>query len=267
MPELPEVEVTRLRLERELVGRIFKQVVLRTEKLRLPVPAELSQILQGLKVHAILRRGKYLLFDCGGGWLLVHLGMTGFLRLINGSSPPGKHDHIEFIFDNNQILRFHDPRKFGIVIWIGDDPLMHPLLADIGPEPLGGDFNGTYLYDISRGRKVPVKQLIMNSAIVAGVGNIYANESLYRAGIRPDRAAGSLTLQESSKLVAVICMVLAGSIEEGSSFRVAEESVAYYPQSFKVYGRSGEPCAVCRTSLEETRLGGRSTVFCNICQK
>jgi formamidopyrimidine-DNA glycosylase len=267
VPELPEVEVTRRRLERELVGKRFKQVVLRVRKLRLPVPSELTKILPGLKVLRIDRRGKYLLFDCEIGWLLVHLGMTGFLRLFRGTLPPEKHDHIDFIFDDGQLLRFHDPRKFGIVDWFTGDPLQHPLLADIGPEPLTVAFDSEYLFATSRNRRVAVKQLIMNGAVVAGMGNIYANEALFRAHIRPDRASGTLTIQECTKLVAVIREVLEGSIGEGSTYRVAEETVAYYPQVFKVYGRGGKPCPDCGKPLDEIRLGSRSTVFCRTCQK
>jgi len=267
MPELPEVEVTRRRLERELVGSRFKLVVLRVEKLRLPLPEELTGILPGLKVRGIDRRGKYLLFDCGSGRLLVHLGMTGFLRLLHGTPPPGKHDHLDFIFDDGQMLRFHDPRKFGIVEWVVGDPLQHPLLAGIGPEPLSGAFDGRYLFDASRGRKVAIKQLIMNSSVVAGIGNIYANEALFRARIRPERAAGTLTLQECTGLAATIRAELERSIGEGDACRVAEETVAYYPQMFNVYGRVGEPCSVCGKNLDEIRLGNRSTVFCRACQK
>lgn len=267
MPELPEVEVTRRRLERELVGSRFKQVVLRVGKLRFPLSEELAKILPGLKVRGIDRRGKYLLFDCGSGWLLVHLGMTGFLRLLRGTPPPGKHDHLDFVFDDGRLLRFHDPRKFGIVAWVVGDPLQHPLLAEIGPEPLSGAFDGRYLFGASKGRKVAIKQLIMNSSVVAGVGNIYANEALSRSRIRPDRAAGTLTLQECTGLAATICEVLEGSIGEGDACGVAEETVAYYPQTFKVYGRGGEPCFVCGEALDEIRLGGRSTVFCRRCQK
>ena len=267
MPELPEVEVTRRRLERELVGKRFAQVVLRVTKLRLPVPAELTTILPGRTVRGIERRGKYLLFDCGGGWLLVHLGMTGFLQQLQGSPLPGKHDHIDFIFDGGRLLRFHDPRKFGIVVWLTGDPQRHPLLAGIGPEPLTEAFNGGYLFAAARGRRVAVKQLIMNSSVVAGVGNIYANEALFLARIRPDRAAGSLTLQECAELATGIRAALEGSIGEGSTFRVAEETVAYYPQVFKVYGRKGKACPVCGEPLDEIRLGGRSTVFCNTCQE
>ncbi|MFZ2950134.1 MAG: bifunctional DNA-formamidopyrimidine glycosylase/DNA-(apurinic or apyrimidinic site) lyase [Desulfuromonadaceae bacterium] len=267
MPELPEVEVTRRQLERELVGKSFEKVVLRVSKLRLPVPEELTETLPGLRLRAIVRRGKYLLFDCEVGWLLVHLGMTGFLRLLRGTPPPGKHDHIDFLFDDGQLLRFHDPRKFGVITWLAGDPLQHPLLMEIGPEPLTGAFDGGYFFGVTRGRKVAVKQLIMNSAVVAGVGNIYANEALFRACIRPDRAAGTLTFQECTELVSTIRTVLEGSIGEGSTWRVAEETVAYYPQALKVYGRGGKPCLGCGELLAETRLGGRSTVFCRGCQK
>jgi formamidopyrimidine-DNA glycosylase len=267
VPELPEVEVTRRRLEPFLVGRTFTRVTLRTTKLRLPIPVELPLVLPGQNVRAIVRRGKYLLFDCGSGWLLVHLGMTGFLRLVNGSSPPGKHDHIEFLFDDGQRLCFHDPRKFGIVLWLTGDPLQHPLLAEIGPEPLGSDFDGACLFDSGRKRKMAVKQLIMNSQVVAGVGNIYANEALFRARIRPDRAAGTLSREECATLAATICAVLEESIGEGSTCRVAEETVAYYPQVFRVYGRRGKPCFGCGDPLDEIRLGNRSTVFCRVCQK
>ena len=267
MPELPEVEVTRRRLELELVGKRFTEVVLRVAKLRLPVPLELATILPGLTVRGIDRRGKYLLFDCESGWLLVHLGMTGFLRLLRGTLPPGKHDHIDFIFDDGQLLRFHDPRKFGIVTWVTGNPQQHPLLAEIGPEPASEAFDGRYLFETSRNRKVAVKQLIMNSAVVAGVGNIYANEALFRARIRPDRAAGTLTIQECTELVAAIREELEGSIGAGSTYRVAEDTLAYYPLSFKVYGREGKSCPGCGGLLGEIRLGNRSTVFCRACQK
>lgn len=267
MPELPEVEVTRRRLERELVGKKFVRVLVRTEKLRLPVPRELDTLLPGRMVRSVSRRGKYLLFDCESGHLMVHLGMTGFLRLLSSAAPPGKHDHLDFVFDSGQLLRFHDPRKFGIIAWITGDPLAHPLLAGIGPEPLTAAFDGEYLFAVSRSRRVPVKQLIMNAAVVAGVGNIYANEALFRSGIRPDRAAGSLSLQECRVLAATIRLVLEESIGLGSTYKVAEATVAYHPLEFNVYGRGGEICPRCGTALAATRLGNRSTVFCPGCQK
>lgn len=267
MPELPEVEVTRRRLEPELVGKRFKQVVLRVTKLRQPVPEILVNVLPGLTLRAVNRRGKYLLFDCGSGWLLVHLGMTGYLRLLQVTTAPEKHDHLDFVFDGEQVLRFHDPRKFGIVTWFTGDPQQHPLLAAIGPEPLTEAFDGAYLFDVTRNRAVAIKQLLMNSAVVAGVGNIYANEALFRAGVLPDRAARSLTPRECTELVAAVREVLLQSIGEGSTYRVSEDSVGYYPQALGVYGRGGKPCPGCGFSLGEIRLGGRSTVFCRTCQK
>lgn len=267
MPELPEVEVTRLRLLPELAGKRVSDVVLRTAKLRLPIAPELPHLLRKRVLRTIERRGKYLLFDFETGWLLVHLGMTGFLQLLQVAQPPGKHDHIDFIFDDGQVLRFHDPRKFGIVIWLTGDPLQHPLLAEIGPEPLSGDFNGTYLFDVAGNRKTAVKQLLMDSSVVAGVGNIYANEALFRARIKPERAAATLTVPECTELAAAIRGELEGSISAGSSYRVAEASVAYHPLEFNVYGRGGKPCHVCGEPLDEIRLGNRSTVFCRRCQK
>lgn len=267
MPELPEVETTRYRLDRNLSGKSIERVAVRVAKLRLPVPADLGDLLAGRTVQSVGRRGKYLLFFCDGGCLIIHLGMTGFLRLVDAATPPGKHDHIDFVFTHGQTLRFHDPRKFGTILWGEGDPLSHPLLAEIGPEPLTGSFHGGYLYEASRARRVAIKQFIMNAAVIAGVGNIYANEALFRAGIRPDRAAGSLDQQECDRLAQEIKAVLSESIETGSTYRVAEETVSYHPLEFRVYGRSGEACPACGTGLEETRLGNRSTVFCPRCQR
>lgn len=267
MPELPEVEVTRLRLEAVLVGQTFERVVVRTPKLRLPLPAQLETILPGLTVREVRRRGKYLLFFCNGGCLIIHLGMTGFLRMVTEAEAPGKHDHLDFVFSGGLVLRFHDPRKFGSVIWTTADPLAHPLLAAIGPEPLTPAFNGAYLFAASRPRSVAVKLFIMNAAVVAGIGNIYANETLFRAGIHPVRPARSLSLDECNRLAATIKAVLASSIEQGSTYRVAEETVAYHPLAFQVYGRGGTACAACGETLEQLRLGNRSTVFCPRCQR
>jgi formamidopyrimidine-DNA glycosylase len=266
VPELPEVEVTRGRLERELAGREIVQVIIRAPKLRLPVPLELVSLLPGQTVQSVERRGKYLLFDCKCGRLIVHLGMTGFLRIVSGGTPAGKHDHLDVVFADGRLLRFHDPRKFGTIAWTTGDPLEHPLLAGIGPEPLQPGFNGGYLFTASRNRRVPVKQLIMNAAVVAGVGNIYANEALFRSGIRPDRPASSLTAEESARLAAAIRTVLTDSIERGSTYVVAEETVAYHPLEFNVYGRKGEDCSRCGGTLTEIRLGNRSSVYCPVCQ-
>jgi formamidopyrimidine-DNA glycosylase len=267
VPELPEVELTRRRLERELVGKRIERVVVMTPKLRLSIPQELETALPGRTIRSVGRRGKYLHFDCESGWLIVHLGMTGFLRFLPGPSPPGKHDHLDIILADAGVLRFHDPRKFGTVVWTKDTPTGHPLLSGIGPEPLTEAFDGDYLFRISRSRRVAVKQLLMNAATVAGVGNIYANEALFRAGIRPDRSASSLTLPECERLTHTIRDVLLESIELGSTYRVAEDTVVYHPLEFAVYGRGKGACTRCGGALEGIRLGNRSTVFCPRCQR
>jgi formamidopyrimidine-DNA glycosylase len=266
VPELPEVELTRRRLEREMAGKRIEQVVVRAPKLRLPVPQDLEDSLRGRTVRSVERRGKYLLFDCEAGWLIVHLGMTGFLRLVPGTTLPGKHDHLDIVLSDGAVLRFHDPRKFGAVAWTTGPPATHPLLAGIGPEPLTSAFHGDYLFGVSRARRVAIKQLIMNAAVVAGIGNIYANEALFRAGIRPDRFASSLSHSECERLVITIREVLQGSIDQGSAFLVAEDTVAYHPLDFDVYGRGKGICTRCGCALEEIRLGNRSTVYCPRCQ-
>jgi formamidopyrimidine-DNA glycosylase len=266
VPELPEVELTRRRLEREITGKRIEHVVVRTPKLRLPVPPELEVSLKVRTVRSVERRGKYLLFDCEAGWLIVHLGMTGFLRLLPGPAVPGKHDHLDFVFADGSVLRLQDMRKFGIVTWTTDAPDTHPLLAGIGPEPLTAAFDGDYLFRVSRTRRVAVKLLIMNMAIVAGVGNIYANEALFRAGIRPDRAASTLSRSECERLAVTIREVLQESIDQGSTYQVAEDTVAYHPLNFEVYGRGEGACTRCGGALEVTRLGNRSTVYCPRCQ-
>lgn len=267
MPELPEVELTRRRLERELAGAVIARVDIRAPKLRRPVPAELAVILPGRIIHALERRGKYLLFDCNPGWLVIHLGMTGFLKYLPDPPPPGPHDHFSLIFEGGGELRFHDPRKFGTVLWIAVNPAAHPLLAGIGPEPLTAAFDGAYLFTVSRSRRVAVKLLIMNAAIVAGVGNIYANEALFRAGIRPGRPADSLTATECERLATFVKEVLSDSIRVGSTYRVTEETVAYHPLELNVYGRGKGNCTRCGGTLEESRLANRSTVFCPVCQR
>ncbi len=267
MPELPEVETTRQRLEPLVAGKIFEKVVIRAPKLRRPIPHGLKAALPGRTVQGVGRRGKYLLFYCDGGCLVIHLGMTGFLRFLSGATPAGKHDHLDFTFTDGHVLRFQDPRKFGSVLWVEGNPLSHSLLAEIGPEPLTDAFDGEYLFSAGRSRRVAVKLFIMNSSVVAGIGNIYANEALFRAGIRPDRPVGSLGRRECDRLAHAIKEVLADSIATGSTYRVAEETVEYHPLDFDVYGRSGVACRRCGGALESIRLGNRSTVFCPRCQR
>jgi formamidopyrimidine-DNA glycosylase len=269
MPELPEVEVTRRALADELTGAVIEGVVIRTVKLRLPIPPGLSLSLSGRTLRQVARRGKYLTLACDDGWLIIHLGMTGHLRVLPAQIEAGLHDHFDVCFQGGLVLRFNDPRKFGTILWTESNPLYHPLLAEIGPEPLENGFDGDYLFALSRTRSGPVKQFIMNSSVVAGVGNIYANEALFHAKIRPSRSSRSLTRKECGYVVTAIRQVLAESIRQGSTimnFRVAEAPLRYHPLDFKVYGRGGKPCLSCGGMLEEIRLGNRSTVYCPECQ-
>ena len=270
MPELPEVETTRRGIEPHIVGKALKTVIVRQANLRWPVSPELSQVMTGNRVHEIRRRAKYLLFGTNSGRMMVHLGMSGSLRITNGSSALKKHDHIDIIFDDGTVLRYHDPRRFGSVFWIpeGDS---HDLINSLGPEPLSDEFDGRYLYELSRGRKVSIKLFIMNSKVVVGVGNIYANESLHRAGIRPDRFAGRVSRDSYARLSQEIKEVLVSAISSGGTtlkdFVREDGSPGYFKQSLLVYGRGNEPCLNCRSGLKEVRIGNRTTVFCAKCQR
>ncbi len=270
MPELPEVETTRQGIAPHVVGKTVKAVVVRESRLRWPVPEDLSQMLTGERFDRVDRRAKYLLFHGQNGRLMIHLGMSGSLRITQSSSEPRKHDHIDVLFDDGTLLRYHDPRRFGSVFWLfGEDG--HKLIDDLGPEPLGEEFDGDYLYRKSRGRKVAVKLFIMNSKILVGVGNIYANEALFLAGIRPDRAAGKISASRYEELACQIKTVLSRAIESGGTtlrdFIREDGSPGYFKQQLYVYDRGEEPCANCGKELAEVRLGNRSTVFCRSCQR
>lgn len=270
MPELPEVETTRNAIMPHIAGKKILQAVVRTERLRQPIP-DLARLLPGRTVQSVERRGKYLLIACDRGWLIIHLGMSGNLWIVPACTPPGKHDHLDILFAGDTLLRFNDPRRFGLVLWTGEDPLQHPLLAAIGPEPLGDAFTGNYLFRVSRGRKTAIKQLIMESGIVAGVGNIYASEALFRAAIHPALPAGEIDPERAAQLVTAIRAVLRDSIEQGGTtirdFRAGEETSGYYAVRLAVYGREGEPCPRCGALIGRLRLGGRSTYFCGVCQR
>ncbi len=270
MPELPEVETTRRGIEPHLVGRTITAFTARVAKLRLPLPADLSWQLVGQRVEEIARRGKYLLVRCGAGTLVIHLGMTGHLRVVPADAPVGPHDHVELALDNGLLLRLTDPRKFGTLLWTTDEPLRHPLLASLGPEPLESGFDGAYLCLNSRGRRVAVKPFLMESRVVVGVGNIYANEALFRAGIDPARPAGTLSGRECDTLVAAVRSVLEEAIAQGGtsleSFLVNDERPGYFRLKLAVYGRAGEPCPTCGSAVKLSRLGGRSTYWCSNCQ-
>lgn len=270
MPELPEVETTRRGIEPHVVGKVIARVLVRQPSLRWPVSPELSQVLTGNTITDVDRRGKYLLFSATRGRMMIHLGMSGSLRVTDRESLPRKHDHIDIEFMDAMVLRFHDPRRFGSVFWLPEDK-GHELIDSLGPEPLEPSFSGDYLFSVSRGRKTSIKTFIMNSKIVVGVGNIYANEALYLSGIRPDRHAGRISRARYQVLVEKIRMVLDQAIASGGTtlrdFVREDGSPGYFKQQLMVYGRGGESCAQCGKVLTESRLGNRSTVFCTRCQR
>lgn len=270
MPELPEVETTRRTIEPYLNGQVVRAATVRQRALRWPVPRNLHALVQGQKVLSVDRRGKYLLLQLMSGTLLIHLGMSGHLRILPVGTPAEKHDHVDIILSSQLVMRLTDPRRFGAVLWIKKDPLQHSLLAHLGPEPLEKEFSGNYLFEKSRKRKTPIKSFIMDSKLVVGVGNIYANEALYRAGIRPTQAAGRLSASQCESLVDAIRAVLEKAIRAGGTtlrdFLSAEGKTGYFQQELLVYGRGGEPCLACRQPLKEIRLGQRSTVYCSHCQ-
>lgn len=268
MPELPEVETTRRGLENRIVGRTLSSWAVRNAALRWPV--EIPAHLRGKKLIALSRRAKYLLFEFPDDTLLLHLGMSGSLRLTPPKLPPGKHDHVDLNFSGGRTLRFNDPRRFGSLLWWAGGTPEHPLLAHLGVEPLTRHLTGAYLKERARGRKVAVKNFIMDSHIVVGVGNIYAVEALFLAGIRPTLAAGRVTRKAYEALAAAIKRVLRQSLREGGTtlrdFVGGDGRPGYFKQRLNVYGRGGEPCRRCGAALVNRRIGGRSTVFCRYCQ-
>ena len=270
MPELPEVETTRRGIEAHILGNTISRVVVRNASLRWPVPRNLSKALAGMKVESLARRGKYLLLGFSSGSVIIHLGMSGSLRIVDCDTARHKHDHVEFVFQNNKCLRLRDPRRFGAVLYTSKDPLQHKLLAKLGPEPLQRDFSGQHLYTRSRGRKVAVKLFIMNSSIVVGVGNIYANEALFLAGIHPKRVAGRLSAERYDRLAQAIKKVLRAAIKSGGTtlrdFTAEDGRPGYFQQKLNVYGKAGEPCPGCGTPIKHITLGQRATYFCPHCQ-
>ena len=271
MPELPEVETSRRGIEPHILNRSVTQVVIRQKKLRWPIPGALKKLLINESIQQVERRGKYILLRTKAGTVILHLGMSGSLRILDKSIAAEKHDHFDIVFDNNKVLRLRDPRRFGSVLWTKTDPLKHKLLKDLGPEPLDDVFNAQYLFDISRNRKVPVKTFLMNSHIVVGVGNIYANESLFSAGINPKRAANKISLARYEKLVPTIKSILKKSIEQGGTtlkdFINEDGKPGYFQQTLSVYGRTGEPCINCKKPIKQITQAQRSTFYCTSCQK
>jgi len=271
MPELPEVETTCRGIKPHIVGQTIKQLIIRQPQLRWPVPDTLNKVLCGLEIHSVTRRAKYLLFSTDAGTMLIHLGMSGSLRIMSAGQSPGKHDHIDFIFNNDTVLRFNDTRRFGAVLWTDAPVEQHPLLKDLGPEPLLDDFNGELLYQRANNRKIPVKSFIMDSHVVVGIGNIYANEALFMAGLLPSRPAGSISLASYEKLAECIRIILRQAILQGGTtlrdFVNEAGKPGYFQQQLRVYGRANQPCIDCLQPLIEIRMANRTTVFCNTCQR
>ncbi len=274
MPELPEVEVTRRGIEQPLAGRILLDVVCRTPALRYPLPRELGRLLAGRRLGALVRRGKYLLLDFGNGQVLLHLGMSGSLRLVPATQPPAKHDHVDFVFDDRRgpiALRLRDPRRFGAVLWLEGDPQQHPLLSVLGIEPLADGFTPQWLFDHTRGIRAAIKPALMDGHRVVGIGNIYASESLFRAGIDPRTAAGKISLGRLERLVPAIRQTLTEAIAAGGSslrdFIHSDGSSGYFQLQTAVYDRAGEPCRQCGRRVRTIRQGQRATFYCPRCQR
>lgn len=276
MPELPEVETTVRGIAPHLLAQSVGAVVIRNARLRWPIAKDLPEVLTGVMIQSVVRRAKYILLDCGNGTLLLHLGMSGSLRVLPGNAGKGvpmpeKHDHFDLVLENGIVLRLRDPRRFGAVIWFSGDIAQHPLLQHLGPEPLTTDFNASYLFAKLRASRSSIKQNIMNNRIVVGVGNIYANEALFLSGINPQAAAGSISKPRYAKLVDAIKTVLQAAIEAGGSslrdFVNSDGKPGYFQQQYWVYGRAGQSCKKCNKTLLQIRQGQRSSFYCPGCQR
>lgn len=270
MPELPEVEVTRRGIAQGVAGQTLARAVLRAPVLRYPVPAGLAQCLAGRPLLEVKRRGKYLLLDFDGGHLLIHLGMSGSLRFVAPGTPPARHDHADFVF-GAQVLRYTDPRRFGALLWLSGDPLQHPLLAKLGMEPLSRSFTASFLHQSLRGRQLAIKPALMDAHLVVGVGNIYAAESLFDAGIDPRTRAGAVSARRLADLVPAIKQTLRAAIRAGGSslrdFCGTDGGMGDFQTRHRVYDRAGQPCVNCGTAIRLIRQGQRATCFCPRCQR
>jgi len=270
MPELPEVETSRRGIEPHVVGQSIANVTIRERKLRWPISRDVDERLPGHTITSVERRAKYLLINTTGGTAILHLGMSGHVSIVPNDAPAGIHDHVDIALASGHALRLRDPRRFGS-LHFSENPAAHWLLRDLGPEPLGGAFCGEYLWRRSRGRRVAVKQFIMNANVVVGVGNIYASEALYRAGLNPRRAAGRISRRKYHLLDEVIREVLNDAIAEGGTtlrdFVNGNGEPGYFRMQLNVYGRTGEPCISCGTPIREIRQGQRATFYCPVCQK
>ena len=271
MPELPEVETTCNGIRPHLLKQNIVTVKVRNASLRWPVPADIDQRLRLSTITGVERRAKYILLHTNIGTTLIHLGMSGSLRIVAADTVAEKHDHVDFVLGNGLCLRLRDPRRFGSVLWAGTEPLQHKLLQTLGPEPLGEGFNSELLFARSRKRKQSIKTFIMDAHVVVGVGNIYASESLFLAGIHPKRAAGSTSLIRYARLVEAIKTILTNAIERGGTtlrdFVNSEGEPGYFSQQLMVYGRADEQCMNCSSTIRQITLGQRSTFYCPGCQK
>src|SRR5688500_16148598 len=275
MPELPEVETTRRGLAPHVEGRRVSNVVLRRPDLRWPIPYEVVSLLPGQRVQAVRRRAKYLLLDTEAGSALLHLGMSGSLRVLPADAPVRTHDHVDIALEpagrqGARVLRFNDPRRFGCLLWQPPGQT-HELLADLGPEPLSDAFDGDYLFALSRGRTAPVKTFLMDQRVVVGVGNIYVAEALFAAGVSPLRAAGKVSRERYQRLAEEVRLVLGHAIERGGTtlrdFLAPDGAPGYFEQELAAYGRGGEPCPRCGRALKQAAIGQRTTVWCGHCQR
>ena len=270
MPELPEVEVSRQGVAPKITGQTIARVIVRTPKLRWPIPKDVASV-QDLPIDSVTRRAKYIFINTRAGSIIIHLGMTGYLRVFDANTPLKKHDHFDIVLANGQCLRLNDARKFGAVLWQGIDEPPHVLLQSLGPEPLTEDFTTQTLFDKSRGRMSTVKQFIMDNHIVVGVGNIYANEALFMSGIHPLRKAGKISKARYERLVANIKIVLAAAIKQGGTtlqdFSNVDGNPGYFRLHLNVYGRANEPCLTCHSSIKSKMVGQRNTFYCTTCQR
>ncbi len=271
MPELPEVETTRRGVEPHVLGRHVMAVQVHNRRLRWPVPAALARELPGCRIEAVERRAKYLLFRADQHHLLIHLGMSGRLRVLPAEHPRQPHDHLDILLDSGQMMRLNDPRRFGCALWLKGDPLKHPLLKSLGPEPFSTDFSGDQLFTRARGRSAPVKNFLMDGHIVVGVGNIYASEALFRAGIHPLRAAGHITRARYARLADTVREVLAEAIRQGGTtlrdYVGVDGGSGYFQQQLNVYDRAGQPCPRCAAPVRQRVIGQRSSFYCGRCQR
>jgi len=271
VPELPEVETTKRGIAPALLGSRVLEASVRERRLRWPIAANFEAAVRGQTVRSVERRAKYILIGFDAGTLILHLGMSGSLRLVKPGTPPRPHDHWDLRLDSGWVLRFHDPRRFGSLHWTEADPQDHPLLLKLAPEPLSATFDGDYLYRATRKRSVAIKQLLMNSQIVVGVGNIYASEALFHAGVAPRRKAGRITKIEAARLAAAVKKVLSEAIKIGGTtlrdYVDPEGSPGYFRQKLFVYERAGSACRICRSAVKQFAQGQRSTYWCSTCQR